>query len=305
MDSDKEPSKYDRGQDEIEDSEEEEEEEEEIEEEEEEEEEENEEENEEEEDEEEEEVEDEEEEEGIKEEDLAKELDDAMTDSEELNDDEDGVGYGNNTEGSKVNASQDYGDDGSENDNWIKKPKKDLLSEGERISMKPMRGSQKGVTFRYCFKNPEACNEDFALERCAQINLDYQCSEKKTSCMFKHFKRDDKCCLRYQCLGIDVPQEGDDYERDVVDEEKTEESVEEIQESVETEESEEIQEESVENEESEEVQDQASPPKKPKISQQCIGDQGDMDKNACSKWAVKMCKDYDTGDKYTENNPVR
>ena len=237
-----------------------------------------------------------------------------MTESEELDDDEEQIGedrYGNNTEGSKLNASQDYGDDGSENDNWIKKPKKDLLSEGERISMKPMRGSQKGVTFRYCFKNPEACNEDFALERCAQINLDYQCSEKKTSCMFKHFKRDDKCCLRYQCLGIDVPQEGDDYEGDVVDQEKTEESVEEIQESVETEESEEIQEESVvESEESEEVQDQAnidraSPSKKPEISQKCMEDQGDMDKNACSKWAVKMCKDYDTGDKYTENNPVR
>ena len=249
------------------------------------------------------------EEEGIKEEDLAKELDDAMSESEELNNEEeeiqeeDGGGYGNNTEGSRVNASQDYGDDGSENDNWIKKPKKDLLSEGEMISMKPMRGSQQGVTFRYCFKNPESCNEDFALERCAQINLDYQCSEKKTSCMFKHFKRDDKCCLRYQCLGIDVPQEGDDYEGDVVDEEKTEESVEEIQESVETEESEEVQDESVvESEESEEVQDQA---KKPKISQKCMEDQGDMDKSACSKWAVKMCKDYDTGDKYTENKPVR
>ena len=82
----------------------------------------------------------------------------------------------------------------------------------------------------------------------------------------------------------------------------TEESVEEIQESVETEESEEIQEESVENEESEEVQDQAninraSPSKKPEISQKCMEDQGDMDKSACSKWAVKMCKDYDTGDK--------
>merc|ERR1711990_530898 len=117
------------------------------------------------------------------------------------------------------------GNESSGNDTWVKKPEKDLLSEGERISMKPLTGNKKGVQFRYCFKNPEECNEDYALQRCAQINLDYECSEKKTSCMFKHFKKDSKCCLRYECLGIDLPQEGEDYEEESVKrEEDTEES---------------------------------------------------------------------------------
>merc|ERR1711990_1034022 len=118
----------------------------------------------------------------------------------------------NKDDGDSLVNVKGAGNESSGNDTWVKKPEKDLLSEGERISMKPLTGNKKGVQFRYCFKNPEECNEDYALERCAQINLDYECSEKKTSCMFKHFKKDSKCCLRYECLGIDLPQEGEDYE---------------------------------------------------------------------------------------------
>merc|ERR1711974_359396 len=181
----------------------------------------------------------------------------------------------NSDDGDRLVSVKGAGNESSGNDTWVKKPQKDLLSEGERISMKPLTGNKKGVQFRYCFKNPEECNEDYALERCAQINLDYECSEKKTSCMFKHFKKDSKCCLRYECLGIDLPQEGEDYE---------EESVKREEENI-----------SQDSEKSKASQDEAglanleSP--QGKISQTCIGDI--KDKKDCSKWAVKMCKGFD------------
>ena len=146
--------------------------------------------------------------------------------------------------------------------------------------MKPLTGNKKGVQFRYCFKNPEECNEDYALQRCAQINLDYACNEKKTSCMFKHFKKDSKCCLRYECLGIDLPQEGEDYEEEASKREENDESEEDN---------------SQESEENTPSQDQASlanlESPKSKISQKCIGDI--EEKKDCSEWAVKQCKGFD------------
>merc|ERR1711974_590243 len=80
----------------------------------------------------------------------------------------------NSDDGDRLVSVKGAGNESSGNDTWVKKPQKDLLSEGERISMKPLTGNKKGVQFRYCFKNPEECNEDYALERCAQINLDYE-----------------------------------------------------------------------------------------------------------------------------------
>jgi len=98
--------------------------------------------------------------------------------------------------GGKDNAKEDEETGGS----------KDLLADAQQFPQAKLPGGG-GILFKYCFSKFDECTEKFALKRCAQINKDNGCRVKRTSCMFKHFKKKtdepEKCCLRYKCLGSD------------------------------------------------------------------------------------------------------